>query len=289
MGKIIKVNDTPQIVSEIIDHNSVPTSNMDGLLNGMRNEKNIVKRLDREFRKYCSTDRFSEYIEYVDYEIIPVAEEFKDRSVTLKMSYTVPYQFNFITRIYNKKADRIIEKEEHIIQDIPVSYKKYFNYINGHPYISIPQIIDIVFKTKDSCVIKTLLTPLKLKREKPKTYTACDGSDISIYASHYVLDMFRKPIPFVIYFFAKFGVEETFKYFGLEGFFSYVDLRALPTDDNIVCFKINKHTALCLHKVALQNHQFMGSVATLLRSHKRNMTIYDAYNQEFWQSYIGEL
>jgi len=285
--KGIKVNDTPELMAQLVNDGSEPESKLDDILDGMKNEKDIVKRLDREFTNYCDTDVFRDYVDYEGYELVPLEKKMESNTVSLKMTYSLTYRFKFTTHIFNKKQNRIVDMAEEIVQDIPTPYKRYFTFINGHRYISLPQIADIMFKNKDSCVIKTLHTPLKLKRDKRRTFKTVD-SDITITAAPFILDMFKKPLPFLAYFFAEFGVNKTFEMFGLEGVLAYNDINACPKMPNVISYKVNGHTALSVSIIPMQNTVFMSFVATLLRMHKRYMTVKDAYNQEFWQAYIGE-
>ncbi len=262
-NKNIKVVDTPELMAQIVNDNGESESKLDDILNGMKHEKDIVKRLDREFRNYCDTDIFKDYVDYEGYELLPLEEKMSTNSVSLKMTYSLTYRFKFITHIYNKKLDMIVDTQEEIVQDIPTSHKRYFSFINGHRYISLPQIADIMFRTKNACVIKTLHTPLKMRRDKVKEFKTVDGT-ISFSSSPYILDMFKKPLPFLSYFFAEFGVEKSLEMFGLSGVIAYNDIDVLPKEKNVLSFKVNTHTAISIKTIPMQNAVFMGFLATLL-------------------------
>lgn len=288
--RIDNIDQVPKIFSKILDHNSEHEDGLNHLLEGREREKKIIDRLDLYFRSYC-TGPLGEYVTYEGYEKEPIAPKLNIRVVSTKETLSEKFIFKFKTKWYDPKKDETIYKDEEIVLDIPLPYKKHFMKINGHMYLAIYQLSDIIYKTKSSCVIKTLLTPVKLTRsDNPKRpYTSCDTKRVEFVAPFYTLDMFRKSTPFLAYFFAKMGVRKTFEYFGVEGMIGFVSVAAIPNNPNIVSFKMNKNVAVCVNKTAMNNTLFRSYIATLLKMGKRNMTIYDAYDDVYWKCYIGDM
>ncbi len=287
--KIGSLSNDSILASRILDLCAKSPDLLNGLIDAREKEKSIVHRLDSEFKSQCRGD-LGRYVTYRGYKTDTISSQLNIPTVSTKETLSVKYKFIFDT-VWTDEKGNVKEERHEIEQDIPIPYKKYFMKINGHVYFAMYQLTDIIYKTKESCVIKTLQTPVKITRPSTgrRKHVSCDGKEIELQAPHYILDMFGKPTEFIKYFFAKMGVQETFEFFGLTGMISFVDVTCLPDRDDTVCFKMNKEVAVCINRAGLSNPLFRGFISTLLRIAKRKMNIYDAYSHRYWKCTLGEM
>ena len=109
------------------------------------------------------------------------------------------------------KDDESQEVEKYLL--FPKYIKNSYFVINDTKYFPIYQIVDsATYKTAHGLTLKTMLMPIRLM-EKKATYYDIDNNEYNI--KYKIIVLFTNRINILYYYFAKMGVTDTIKYFGL--------------------------------------------------------------------------
>ena len=113
---------------------------------------------------------------------------------------------------------------------IPSYIDSYHMLINGKEVLPQKQIVDMsTYNQKKSVKLKTTLTPIDLYKEDLKGgLQATDGSWFK--SKIFILNLFTKELNPLYYYFAKFALHKTIKYFG---FMDIIDITDCEYDNNI--------------------------------------------------------
>jgi hypothetical protein len=217
-----------------------------------------------------------------------------------------------ITKVYNfSKSEKTIDIEKSELQLIKMSFEiskdgktetidkmiyfpklidsQYF-VINGNRYFPVYQLLDSgTYRTNKALTQKTLLMPIVL-REKKESFEDMNGNKHTML--NIDLDLFKNKIPFITYFFAKFGYEGTIEYFGLEDKIHILEKEDLDQldeeelEDNVI-FMITKNIALVVDKTyfSVRNNQIM--VSTILNSFNSRIKVDKIFEKDYWVKKLG--
>ena len=171
---------------------------------------------------------------------------------------------------------------------IPSYIDQYHFLINGKLVLPQKQIVDMsTYTQKRSVKLKTTLTPIDLYREPVKLpFESTDELRTSI--KTFVLNLFTKEINPLYYFFAKFGVKPTIKYFGLKDLIDIVDTEY---DREINCyFRANKEVLVEVDRRAFMESEFVRTFAYMVYDMIGNRDKFDAINDvDFWIVKLGSI
>ena len=135
--------------------------------------------------------------------------------VPLEESRVIQARLNFHIRSHS--AINPAEMEEGDVS-VPVFFPKltdnFYYTIGGAKYYAVLQILDRgVYNTNKGISLKTLMMPINLKCSKA---AFSDISNGELHGSSINVDLFKKNVNSITYFFAKFGSIEGLKYFGFD-------------------------------------------------------------------------
>jgi len=214
-----------------------------------KNNENILEYLDDVSKALNILNG----IEYLGSEMITNEREAKlkeDKNINISRMNLVILHFK-ITGYSNKKKEVLEE-----IINLPILFPKIINNFyfihNGNYYFPIWQIADkdtyvVGRNERRQLVLKTLLLPIVLK------YRFDEYNDINekniIKGRIFYLHLFSKKINYLYYYFNRFGVTKTIKYFG------YKDEILISKEEDFtlskkkwICFKISNNLYLYANK-----------------------------------------
>ena len=190
-----------------------------------------------------------------------------------------------IEGLYNKQPkSEIIEK----VLFFPKLINNFYFLLNGNKYFPIYQIIDsATYHTSKNLTLKTLLMPIIIKTEVEffqdvNMEYECEGK-------MFILDLFKYKINILNYYFAKFGVNETIKYFG----FSKDELgisKDITDESNFMYFTLNNNLYLYVNRDSINNDFVKNFIVTCIKCFeglKTKSTNLD--NIDYWKKKLGAL
>lgn len=162
--------------------------------------------------------------------------------------------------------------------------------INGNRYDLIYQLLDSgTYRTNKSLTLKTLLMPISLKEEKD-SFT--DINNIKHTMLILNLDLFKKKIPFFIYYFAKMGFKDTLKYFGIENKIrilnktEYENLNEKYLNNHVL-FMVTKNFIISFRKNFFNNKKNNPIVGSFLKCFNSRVKIDKIYEKDYWTKKLG--
>jgi hypothetical protein len=257
--------------------------NEDLILN--KEKENILNYLE----PICRTLEIIPEIKYVGSSIEPIDTIYnfsnKEKQIDIEKS-----ELQLINMNFEVSTEEGIEKINKQIY-FPKLIDSQFFIINGSRYFPIYQMLDSgTYRTIKALTLKTLLMPIVL-REKKESFDDINGESHNILTLE--LDLFRNKIPYLTYFFAKMGYEETIKYFKLDDIVHIVmkeDLDQLEQeelDDNVI-FMVTKNIALVVDKTYFyedKNNQIF--VGTILNCFNSRIKVDKIYETDYWVKKLG--
>jgi hypothetical protein len=241
----------------------------------------------------CKTLEIIPEIKYLGSSIEPINTVYKfnkaEKNIDIEKSELQLIKMSF--KISKEEKEGLREEEIHKYIYFPKLIDSQYFIINGNRYYPIYQMLDSgTYRTNKALTLKTLLMPIVL-REKKESFDDINGNTHNMLSVD--LDLFRNKIPFLIYFFSKFGYEETIEYFGLEDTIHILmkeDLDQLDEEeleDNVI-FMITKNISLVVDKTYFnesKNNQLV--VGTLLNCFNTRIKVDKIYEQDYWIKKLG--
>ena len=196
-------------------------------------------------------------------------------------------RLSLITLYFTIKFKDEVEKVKIPIL-IPKLIDNYYFILNGNKYYAIFQIVDASsYNTRDSVIIKSLLMPIILKSEK-KTFLDINNNEHEMIL--YSLNLFKKKVNILNYYFAALGYQETLDYFGYGQAIQVVNSTEKEiemTEDDIV-FQLNKTTFLRVSKARFNSDpMFKSIVACLISIFSKKTQIGKKDDIEYWKTKLG--
>ena len=124
--------------------------------------------------------------------------------------------FKFKLTVVNRRTKQEESRLVNVPIYIPLYIDNYHFYIRGNKYSAPFQLIDAITYSnkKNLLVLKTMTRPIKLSKTK-EIIKDLSGNE---YRTHvFNIHLTSKAIPFLMYYFAYYGVVNTIKYFGGDG------------------------------------------------------------------------
>ncbi len=143
----------------------------------------------------------------------------KSQEVSVSRQATVTVKFKIESR------DERLKKDSMEVLEIPIYVPKlidnYYFTFNGSNYFPIYQLVDkstyvIGFGDKRRLALKTLLMPVIIEQEKYSYIFSSDSEEVEVEGRAFFIKLFSKRPNFLYYYFAKFGLEGTIEYFGMQ-------------------------------------------------------------------------
>ena len=183
-------------------------------------------------------------------------------------------------------------KERNLYLFIPKLVDDYFFVLNGNRYYAIMQVADKNFyNVRNGVFLKTLLMPLGV-RHKILKIEAESGQEYT--GKIFLLDFFKTKSNninafknFFIYFFIKYGFEETMRLMGLEDDVFVMNESEFEPDDTYEYFQVHKSLCLIANKERLQNDVNFLNLVVSLHSVLENVKKFASLdNADFWRRKI---
>ncbi|AMS01189.1 DNA-directed RNA polymerase beta subunit [Bacillus phage AR9] len=256
------------------------------------NENLILNKENESILNYldpiCKTLEIIPEITYLGSSVEPINKVYKfnkeEKTSDIERSELQLIKMSFLIEKDDKK-----EEINKFIYFPKLIDSQYF-IINGNRYYPIYQLLDSgTYRTNKALTLKTLLMPIVL-REKKETFDDINGETHTML--NVDLDLFKSKVPFLIYFFSKFGFEGTLEYFGLQDLIHVLmkeDLDQLDEDeinDNVI-FMITKNISLVVDKNFFSNKNNQIIIATLLNCFNTRIKIDKIYEKDYWVKKLG--
>jgi hypothetical protein len=249
-----------------------------------KENENILTYLD----PICKALEIIPEIKYIGSSIEPINKVYNfsktEKNIDIEKSELQLIKMSFMI----EKDDRKEEINKYIY--FPKLVDSQYFIINGNRYFPIYQLLDSgTYRTNKALTLKTLLMPIVL-REKKDTFEDSNGEKHSLL--NIDLDLFKNKIPFIIYFFAKFGYEGTIQYLGLEDKIYILEKEDLDLldeeelEDNVI-FMITKNIALVVDKTFFANKNAQALVGTMLNCFNSRIKTDKIYEQDYWVKKLG--
>ena len=190
-------------------------------------------------------------------------------------------------------------KEEKIVKTIKMKFPdlidgQYF-LINGNKYCPVLQLVDAeCYSTSNTVTLKTSLMPIVLRSEN---FTLKDvNNQLDIKTKSINLDLFKNKINIFQYYFAKFGVEKTFKYFKFnddENFILNIDEicyeNEYSDEEEFYSFQVSSNLFINVWKEWFEKDRKQNSImiATLINAFKGRASLDKLYEIEYWKRKLG--
>lgn len=169
---------------------------------------------------------------------------------------------------------------------VPIPDDDMYYLIKGTRYLLMYQIVDnSTYTTKKNLTLKTMMpVPVQMAIEKFN-----DIDDVTFYAPLYTLQLFKKNINILLFYFARFGFDKTLVYFSLDRIVKIIDT---PDRDNkdVIIFSINSKMYLEVNRKFFEKYQYVRTMVVMmlnLMTSRMNMELLN--DTEYWVTYIGSI
>lgn len=166
---------------------------------------------------------------------------------------------------------------------IPVADEDGFYLIKGTKYFLMYQLVDSsTYNTSDSLTLKSLM-PVILMRQS-KEFKDIDGETHT--APIYLVKVFKNNAKVILYYFAKFGVEETLRFFSVQFILDFVES---PEDkEKNIYFQINSKLFLEVNRNFFTKYQYVRSIVFMILDISSNrLNIENIKSQYYWIEKLG--
>jgi hypothetical protein len=157
--------------------------------------------------------------------------------------------------------------------------------IKGKKYFLLYQLVDnSTYTTKKNLTLKSLM-PVSIKRDI-KTFSDIEGKEYT--APTYVIYVFRKEVDILLFYFVKYGMEKTLKFFSVDKLIKFVEKPDKNSTE--IYFQINSKIFLEVNRNFFLEHQYVQSIVFMLLSTMNNRVGFGSLEDKiFWIEKIGSL
>lgn len=168
---------------------------------------------------------------------------------------------------------------------IPVPDENGYYTIKGKKYFLLYQLVESsTYTTRDSLTLKSFMS-VSLKRDI-REFTDTDGETYT--APVYVINIFRKEMIVLLFYFAKIGVKKTLKYFSVD---EIVDFKNKEEDkENNIYFQISSKLFLEVNRHFFQKYQYVQSIVFMILGISTNrLCMENLHEKSYWIEKIGSV
>jgi len=272
------------VLKTVSKYDKVEKFNEDIIVNFRKNDSMVDYLVD-----VCKALEAVEYIKYDGYEIIENEYEFP-----IKASPTLPIDDSRLYLAIFKftlTKDGKVEKVKLPLY-LPKLINGYYYILAGSKYYAIYQNVDSATYNTGSCVIlKSMLMPIIVKAEK-KSFISVGGEKVS--GRIFSLNMFKRIINIMYYYFAIGGLTKTLKYFNLDKLISYKGIDDISEDKaknskKFLYFAIGKTGYLKVNRDILNDKEAKNYLITILDIFKKRTDINNLEDVKCWKIKLGAL
>lgn len=214
------------------------------------------------------------------------SDDIKTKSIYETYARLAIFQFEITAKDQQTQTMKTIYVESHMY--IPLYIDKYHFYIRGNKYSTPFQITDAITYTNRSnmVVLKTMTRAIKMAKERRATPIS------DIFGNKYNVQVFyiymsSKKISFVLYYFAHFGFNTTFEYFGADKYCKFHKTAPLEEDSERIYFKFGMIFISVDRATFEANPLLRQFIASVLDVQKRNMDVELIENTTRWKMVLG--
>jgi hypothetical protein len=194
--------------------------------------------------------------------------------------------FHFNVKYTNPKNKQTSNTDINMPIYIPQFIDDYHYYIRGNKYSAPYQLTDAItyLGRNDSIILKTLTRAIKLSREA-KTLKDVHGLEYKTHA--FYVHVSKKKLPFLLYYFARYGFFITLKYFGVEKLVKLYAECPIEPDDDTIYFKFGKlYLGVSRHAFNTM-YELRQFVATALQLQRKLLDLEYIRNTYYWRMILG--
>jgi hypothetical protein len=169
---------------------------------------------------------------------------------------------------------------------IPQFIDDYHYYIRGNKYSAPYQLTDAItyLGRNDSVILKTLTRAMKLSREV-KNIKDAHGLEHKSHA--FYMHISNKKIPFILYYFTRFGFFRTLRYFGVDKMVHIFTECPLNPDDDTIYFRFGK-VFIGVTRFAFNTmYELRQLVFTILQLQRKNLDLEYIRDAYYWRMVLG--
>ena len=246
--------------------------------------------VDSYFRDLFTTLNSIPGITFLDMERVgeeKCAEYIQKRNISIEESRLDLIEARFKIEWEGEK------KEVKLHLFIPKLVDDFFFLLNGNRYYAILQIADKNwYSVRNGIFLKTLLMPLGV-RHKSMTIEAESGNEYT--GKVFVLDFFKTKSNninsfknFFVYFFIKYGFDETMRLMGLEDEVCVFDGEGVDTsDEDYEYFAVHKNVMVAVLRERMQEDEnFRNIIVSLCNALEATKKVSNLENKDFWKRRI---
>jgi hypothetical protein len=196
--------------------------------------------------------------------------------------------YMFKITVTDQQTNELISRYVEIPIYIPLYIDDYHFYIKGSLYAIPFQITDsITFSNRTNLVIlKTMTRAIKMNKEK-KVSPIADVHGNKYISYVYYIYLLKKKIPFLLFYFAYFGFNNTFRYFGADKYCRFFDSAPLEPEEATVYFKFGQIFIGVDRKEFENNYLLRQFVSTVLELQKRGLNREAIESTTRWKIILG--
>lgn len=280
-GKKIDMIEGGYAVIEWVKTYEQPNKFNEEIIYNLRENDNMVDYLV----DVCKALETIPYIKFDDYELITDENKFKKKD-------WLPVNDSRLSLINLRFTITFKDEVEKINMPIfiPKLINRYYYILNGNKYYAIYQNVDSsTYNTKDSCILKSLLMPIILKRERKKVVDA-EGVEHNGYI--YLINLFKHKANILYYFFSVMGYTKTVEYFGFRDKVFLISKSGTPPKNNekFIYFLLNKNIYLKVDRRKFRKSRFFNSfILCLLDMFNKKTPIEKINKTSYWKIKLGSI
>ena len=167
---------------------------------------------------------------------------------------------------------------------IPKLISNFFYILNGNRYYAIYQNVDSsTYTNKGKITLKSLLMPIIVKLDK----VIIEDTEGETYSSYvFKVDLFKKRINMLYYYFSKYGYEKTMKFFGVE---DKIEILEDPSErKGYLSFKVNKKVYVEVSESLFNKKKIVRNMTACLIDILKGLSRLDKLDSKsYWKKKLG--
>lgn len=167
---------------------------------------------------------------------------------------------------------------------VPVPDENGYYTLKGKKYLLLYQLVEAsTYTTRQNLILKSLM-PFVVKRQQH----LIDINNTSFSAPLYCINLFKKEINLILFYFAKMGVKKTLQYFSVNYIIKFVDSK--KDEEENIYFNINSKMFLEVSKRFFNKYQYIQSlVAMIMETCSNRLSFSDLEDKTHWIEKIGSM
>ncbi len=252
------------------------------LINDIRSSDSMVQSLEDLCKIIEETMKPN--ITYLGHEVVDARVKYPDGYIQMYDSDTYCVEFKFKIEGTNKKGEHEIRYKK-MVFEIPNLINGEYYLINGSRSYPIYQLLDATtYHRNDGVTLKTLTLPIKMNRQ-PGIIIDINGKEYTSFV--YTIDIQKKSLNMLIFFFATLGFFRTLKFFeGATSIFYFVSSDMVEDSEEFTYFKITDDIYLKIRSEYMNEYKFINirsMIAMILQACNQKITIDQIRDVGYWR------